>query len=276
MRPGSTGGYHLRTETSSPWRRQSIRPMGRRRKLRRHCDGFRPVASARLAWKRRGRRPVKMTPEQLTDGPWCPDAASPGRYDADLCASAECAPRCGMRQTPHSGAARDRSLSSPGTSTGGERYLPTRKSSLTSHLAIYALALSRSRSGAGRRAPSGLGPTRGSRAWARSGATREGRGVQRGSRARSSRKGPREKCKAGRGAARGGGARQGPTRGSRAWARSGATREGRGSNAAAALSARRALARMQGRSRSGARGGGAPLGRGPTRGSRAWARSGAT
>jgi type II secretory pathway pseudopilin PulG len=27
---------------------------------------------------------VKLTQAQLTDGPWCPDAAAPGRYDADL------------------------------------------------------------------------------------------------------------------------------------------------------------------------------------------------
>jgi hypothetical protein len=27
---------------------------------------------------------VKLTQEQLTDGPWCPDSVAPGRYDADL------------------------------------------------------------------------------------------------------------------------------------------------------------------------------------------------
>jgi hypothetical protein len=27
---------------------------------------------------------IKLTQAQLTDGPWCPDAADPGRYDADL------------------------------------------------------------------------------------------------------------------------------------------------------------------------------------------------
>jgi hypothetical protein len=27
---------------------------------------------------------VKLTEAQLTDGPWCPDSAAPGRYDADL------------------------------------------------------------------------------------------------------------------------------------------------------------------------------------------------
>ena len=27
---------------------------------------------------------VQLTPVMLTDGPWCPDAASPNRYDADL------------------------------------------------------------------------------------------------------------------------------------------------------------------------------------------------
>src|SRR5262245_57731314 len=27
---------------------------------------------------------IKMTPAQLTDGPWCPEAANSNRYDADL------------------------------------------------------------------------------------------------------------------------------------------------------------------------------------------------
>ncbi len=31
-----------------------------------------------------GQGPVRMTAAQLTDGPWCPDAASGNRYDADL------------------------------------------------------------------------------------------------------------------------------------------------------------------------------------------------
>jgi hypothetical protein len=39
----------------------------------------------RLAWLGDGEgQLVKLTPSQLTDGPWCPDSAAPGRYDADL------------------------------------------------------------------------------------------------------------------------------------------------------------------------------------------------
>jgi len=32
----------------------------------------------------RGSGLVRLTPEMLTDGPWCPDAANPNRFDADL------------------------------------------------------------------------------------------------------------------------------------------------------------------------------------------------
>jgi hypothetical protein len=43
------------------------------------------VQTPRLDWLGNGDGAlVKLTPKQLTDGPWCPDPSSPGRYDADL------------------------------------------------------------------------------------------------------------------------------------------------------------------------------------------------
>jgi hypothetical protein len=68
---------------------------------------------------------VKLTPEQLTDGPWCPDAISPGRYDADLLRIRRV--RVTLRVQVANPAFRGSSGSlfvHPGTSTGGERYLP--------------------------------------------------------------------------------------------------------------------------------------------------------
>ena len=68
---------------------------------------------------------VKLTTEQLTDGPWCPDAISPGRYDADLLRIRRV--RVTLRVEAANPAYRGSSGSlfvHPGTSTGGERYLP--------------------------------------------------------------------------------------------------------------------------------------------------------
>jgi type II secretory pathway pseudopilin PulG len=68
---------------------------------------------------------VKLTPQQLTDGPWCPDAVSPGRYDADLLRIRRV--RVTLRVQAANAASRGSSRSlfvHPGTSTGGERYLP--------------------------------------------------------------------------------------------------------------------------------------------------------
>jgi hypothetical protein len=42
------------------------------------------VQVPRLASLGAGSGLVKLTSAQLTDGPWCPDAASENRYDADL------------------------------------------------------------------------------------------------------------------------------------------------------------------------------------------------
>jgi hypothetical protein len=38
----------------------------------------------RLATLASGSALVELTPALLTDGPWCPDAGSPNRFDADL------------------------------------------------------------------------------------------------------------------------------------------------------------------------------------------------
>ena len=38
----------------------------------------------KLAFLADGPALIKLTAPQLTDGPWCPDAAAPDRWDADL------------------------------------------------------------------------------------------------------------------------------------------------------------------------------------------------
>jgi hypothetical protein len=68
---------------------------------------------------------VKLTKEQLTDGPWCPDANSPNRFDADLFRIRKIGARIRL-QTGND------SLRGPasalftygGTSRGGNKYIP--------------------------------------------------------------------------------------------------------------------------------------------------------
>jgi hypothetical protein len=68
---------------------------------------------------------VKLTKEQLTDGPWCPDANSPNRFDADLFRIR----KIGVRIRLQTG---NDSLRGPasalftygGTSRGGNKYIP--------------------------------------------------------------------------------------------------------------------------------------------------------
>ena len=68
---------------------------------------------------------VKLTKEQLTDGPWCPDANSPNRFDADLFRIR----KVGVRIRLQTG---NDSLRGPasalftygGTSRGGNKYVP--------------------------------------------------------------------------------------------------------------------------------------------------------
>lgn len=68
---------------------------------------------------------VKLTQAQLTDGPWCPDAISPGRYDADLLRIRRV--RVTLRvqvANPAYRGANGSLFTRGGTSKGGERYLP--------------------------------------------------------------------------------------------------------------------------------------------------------
>jgi hypothetical protein len=68
---------------------------------------------------------VKLTPAQMTDGPWCPDANNPNRFDADLFRIR----KIGVRIRLQTG---NDSLRGPasalftygGTSRGGNKYLP--------------------------------------------------------------------------------------------------------------------------------------------------------
>ncbi len=68
---------------------------------------------------------VKLTQAQLTDGPWCPDANSPNRFDADLFRIR----KIGVRIRLQTG---NDSLRGPasalftygGTSRGGNKYIP--------------------------------------------------------------------------------------------------------------------------------------------------------
>jgi hypothetical protein len=68
---------------------------------------------------------VKLTKEQLTDGPWCPDANSPNRFDADLFRIR----KVGARIRLQTGNASLRGPASAlftygGTSRGGNKYVP--------------------------------------------------------------------------------------------------------------------------------------------------------
>ncbi len=68
---------------------------------------------------------VKLTQAQLTDGPWCPDAISAGRYDADLLRVRKV--RVTLRVQVANPAFRGPGgslFTRGGTSRGGERYLP--------------------------------------------------------------------------------------------------------------------------------------------------------
>jgi hypothetical protein len=80
----------------------------------------------RLAWLGDGNDGlVKLTQAQLTDGPWCPDASSPGRYDADLLRIRKV--RIKLRVQVANPAYRGPTgtlFARGGTSRGGERYLP--------------------------------------------------------------------------------------------------------------------------------------------------------
>jgi hypothetical protein len=80
----------------------------------------------RLDWLGGGNaRLVKLTQSQLTDGPWCPDASAPGRYDADLLRIRKV--RVTLRVQVKNPTFRGPSgslFTRAGTSRGGDRYLP--------------------------------------------------------------------------------------------------------------------------------------------------------
>jgi hypothetical protein len=68
---------------------------------------------------------VKLTEEQLKDGPWCPDSAAPGRYDADLLRIRKV--RVTLRVQAASPSLRGPTgtlFTRGGTSRGSERFIP--------------------------------------------------------------------------------------------------------------------------------------------------------
>jgi hypothetical protein len=69
--------------------------------------------------------PVKLAKTELTDGPWRPDAVSPGRYDADLLRVrvVRVTLRVQIASRSYRGAAGPLFVRG-GTSNGGERYVP--------------------------------------------------------------------------------------------------------------------------------------------------------
>lgn len=68
---------------------------------------------------------MKLDPEIFTDGPWCPDATYPARYDADLLRIRRVRVTLRVQATDKSQRGPAGSLfTRPGTTTGADRYLP--------------------------------------------------------------------------------------------------------------------------------------------------------
>ncbi len=72
---------------------------------------------------------VRLTASDLTDGPWCPDAASPNRYDADLLRVRGIRVTLRVQTGSHQlrgalAAGEDALFARPGTSRGGYRLVP--------------------------------------------------------------------------------------------------------------------------------------------------------
>ena len=67
---------------------------------------------------------VRLTPQLLTDGPWCPGAAAARRFDADLLRLRRV--RVTLRVQAASAALRGKGdlFARPGTSPGDRRYVP--------------------------------------------------------------------------------------------------------------------------------------------------------
>jgi hypothetical protein len=88
-------------------------------------DGATPPAALLPSLGVVGSGLVKLTGAQLTDGPWCPDAASLNRWDADLLRIR----KIGVTVRVQAAAAALRGpagtlFSKGGTSRGGERFVP--------------------------------------------------------------------------------------------------------------------------------------------------------
>ncbi len=69
---------------------------------------------------------VRLTPAMLTDGPWCPDAATPNAYDADLLRVRKVVVTLRVQAAVAAlrGATRSSLFKNPGTATASNRTLP--------------------------------------------------------------------------------------------------------------------------------------------------------
>jgi hypothetical protein len=71
-----------------------------------------------------GAGPFRLSPVVLTAGPWCPDAAAPGRFDADLLRLRRVRVRLRVQVAAESLRGRSSLFLRPGTSPGGQRLVP--------------------------------------------------------------------------------------------------------------------------------------------------------
>ncbi len=69
---------------------------------------------------------VELSPPVLTDGPWCPDAASPARFDADLLRVRRARISLRLEAAPAQLRGRGTFFMRPGTSSSGLRLVPDR------------------------------------------------------------------------------------------------------------------------------------------------------
>lgn len=70
---------------------------------------------------------AELTPSVLTDGPWCPDAASPSRFDADLLRVRRLRVSLRLEVGPAELRGRGALFQRPGVSTSGLRFVPDRE-----------------------------------------------------------------------------------------------------------------------------------------------------
>jgi len=69
---------------------------------------------------------VELSPPVLTDGPWCPDAASPTRFDADLLRVRRARISLRLEAAPAQLRGRGTFFMRPGASSSGLRLVPDR------------------------------------------------------------------------------------------------------------------------------------------------------